>query len=184
MHATVSAISISLAIAIPVSNVSAQETVKDLAAKASAELRLLNAFQTLERSTSQMNHILVYAVVAERGGWRVAAKEVGNDYVLKGTVEDLQPVISRANASIQKSKVATEDELKNADTVIASFGTLFDLAPQISELISSDEFDAAANLYKEEGHAAYESALNNAQSGVSTSQKRLGKTLLGIRIAK
>ena len=131
-----------------------------------------------------MNHILVYAVEAERGGWRVAAKEVGNDYVLSGTVEDLQPEVNRANASIRKSKVATDDELRNADTVVASFKTLFDLAPQISELISNDKFNEAAFLYKEEGLAAYQDALRNAQSGVITSQKRLGKTLLGIRIAK
>lgn len=131
-----------------------------------------------------MNNILIYSVVAERGGWRVAAKEVGNDYVLSGTVEDLRPGINRASASIRRSKVATDDELRNAETVLASIETLFELAPQISDLILTDQFDEASVLYKKEGHAAYESALTNAQSGVITSQKRLGKTILKIRIAK
>ena len=54
--------------ALFVSPANAQDSVKDLAAKASAELRLLTAFQALERMTSQMNHFLVYAIEAERWG--------------------------------------------------------------------------------------------------------------------
>lgn len=184
MRAITFTIAVALAMASSFLPVSAQETVKNLAKKASAEQQLMNAFQTLERQTFQMNNILIYSVVAERGGWRVAAKEVGNDYVLSGTVEDLRPGINRASASIRRSKVATDDELRNAETVLASIETLFELAPQISDLILTDQFDEASVLYKKEGHAAYESALTNAQSGVITSQKRLGKTILKIRIAK
>lgn len=184
MRAIGNAVAISLVLAITILPVNAKETVKDLAAKASAELRLLTAFQTLERMTGQMNHFLIYVIEAERGGWRVIAKDVSNHYVLIGTAEDLLTEIGRASSSIRKSKVATEDELKSAETVVEQLRILIDLAPMVSGLISTGAFDEAAVLYKEEGHAAYESAIRNAQSGVITSQKRLGKTLLDIRIAK
>lgn len=184
MQAIRSAVALSLIFVVSTLPLNAQETVKELAAKASAELRLLTAFQTLERMTGQMNHFLIYAIEAERGGWRVVAKDVSNHYVLLSTVEDLQHEIGRASSSIRKSKVATEDELAGAETIVEQLTVLMGLAPEVSRLISTGAFDEAAALYKEEGHSAYESALGNAQSGVITSQKRLGKTLLNIRIAK
>ena len=168
----------------------AQESVKELAAKASAELRLLAAFQTLERMTSQMNHFLVYAIEAERGGWNVIEfvndADVGstNSYAIRSTSEDIQIESARANSSIMKSKVATEDELKSAETAFNNLKVLISLAPQIAGMIAEGELDKAAVLYHETGQPAHENALRGAQSSVSTVSKRLGKTLLKIRIAK
>ncbi len=168
----------------------AQDSVKELAAKASDELRLLTAFQTLERMTSQMNHFIVYAIQAERGGWdarefnNVPEGVNANFYMIRGTAEDVQIEIARANKSIIKSKVATEDELKSAEAVIESMDSLLNLAPQIADMVKAGELDAAAVLYRESGQPAHESALRGSQSSVGTVSKRLGKTLLDIRIAK
>lgn len=176
--------------ALFVSPANAQDSVKDLAAKASAELRLLTAFQALERMTSQMNHFLVYAIEAERGGWGVleiidTANSYGsNAFVIRGTSADVQLESARANSSIMKSKVATEDELKSAEAVIDNLNVLVSLAPQIADMVADGELDAAAVLYHETGQLAHENALRGAQSSVGTVQKRLGKTLLNIRIAK
>ena len=65
----------------------AQETAKELAAKASDELRLMTSLQVLERMTSQVNHFLVYSIEAERGGWRVMEKEIGNDYAIRSNAD-------------------------------------------------------------------------------------------------
>lgn len=168
----------------------AQESVKELAAKASAELRLLTNFQTLERMTSQMNYFLVYAVEAERGGWEVIEfnnapdGSSANAYMIRSTSEDVQLEIARANSSILKSKVATDDELNSAKATVAKLGVLISLAPQIADMVAEGKLDAAAVLYHETGQPAHESALRGAQSSVSTVQKRLGKTLLKIRVAK
>ncbi|MBT8460773.1 MAG: hypothetical protein KJN60_13975 [Boseongicola sp.] len=184
------ATAIGLLFAASILPANAQESVKELAAKASAELRLLTAFQTLERMTSQMNHFLVYAVEAERGGWDVIEfnnapdGNSANAYMIRSTSEDIQLEIARANSSIMKSKVATEDELKDAEATMASLGVLVSLAPQIADMVAEGELDAAAVLYHETGQPAHENALRGAQSSVSTVQKRLGKTLLMIRVAK
>ncbi len=168
----------------------AQESVKDLAAKASAELRLLTAFQTLERMTSQMSHFLVYAIEAERGGWDIVEFNNAPDgtnanvYMIRSTAEDVQLEIARANNSIMKSTVATEDELKGAEATVANLGVLVSLAPQIADMVAEGELDAAAVLFQESGQPAHENALRGAQSSVSTVQKRLGTTLLMIRVAK
>ena len=175
---------------ISVHSAIAQETVKDLASKASAELRLLTAFQTLERMTNQMNYFLIYSVEAERGGWDVvefnnaAYDGSANAYMIRSTAEDVELEIARANSSIMKSKVATEDELKSAEATMASLGVLLSLAPQISDLVEEGALDQAALLYRETGQPAHENALRGALSSVGTVQKRLGKTLLSIRIAK
>ena len=167
-----------------------QESVKELATKASAELRLLTAFQTLERMTSQMNHFLVGAIEAERGGWAVVEFNNvpegtnANAYMIRSTAEDAQLEIARANKTILKSKFATEEELKGAQAAIEGIGLLLDLAPQIADMVKAGELDAAGLLYLESGKAAFESALRGSQSSASTVSKRLGKTLLDIRIAK
>ncbi len=169
---------------------SAQESIKELAAKASAELRLLTSFQTLERMTSQMNHFLVYAIEAERGGWNVIefvnAADVGstNAYAIGSTSEDIQVESARANSSIMKSKVASEDELKSAEAAFDNLNVFVSLAPQIANMVAEGKLDEAAVLYHETGQPAHENALRGAQSSVSTVSKRLGKTLLKIRIAK
>jgi len=163
----------------------AQESVKDLAATASAELRLLIAFQTLERMTSQMDHFLIYSIQAERGGWSVnTVKHVENSYVIRSTAEDMQVEVARAINSIKKSKVATEDELTSAAAVEESLTVLITLASQIADLVDTGELDAAASSYRETGQTAHENAIRGTQSSVGTVQKRLGKTLLKIRIAK
>ena len=168
----------------------AQESTKELAAKASAELQLLTAFQSLERMASQMNHFLVYAIQAERGGWEarefnnVPEGASANFYIIHATAEDLQVDVARANRTIVKSKVAIEDELKGAETILESMGSLLNLAPQIADMVKAGELDAATALYRKSGHPAYESALRSAQSSVGTVSSRLGKTLLDIRIAK
>ena len=169
--------------------VAAQETVKELAAKAGAELRLLNAFQVLERSTFQMNHVLIYANVAERGGWGaldfVETTDYGtNSYVIRNEPVDQKPIVARAHNAVQKSKVATEDEKKGAAIVMENLDLMFALAPKIADLFVAGEFDQASALYHEEGQPVFEAAVRNAQSGVVTVQKRLGKTLLEMRIAK
>lgn len=169
---------------------SSQETVKDLAAKASAEFRLLNAFQTLERMTSQMNHFLIYAIQAERGGWDVVefsgTTDYGstNPYMILSTAEDVQIEIARASNTISKSKVATDDELSSAESAVESINSLLSLAPQIADMVEAGQLDEAVLLYHETGQPAYEAAKRSTQSGVGTTQKRLAKTLLGIRIAK
>lgn len=168
----------------------AQESVKELAAKASEEFRLLTAFQALERAANQMNHFLVYTIEAERGGWdarefnNVPEGASANYYIIRATEEDVEIDIARANRSIMKSKVANEDELKSAESVMKSMGSLLDLAPQIANLVKAGEVDAAAVLYREIGQASFENALRGAQSSVSTVSRRLGKSLLDIRIAK
>ena len=83
-----------------------------------------------------------------------------------------------------KSKVATEDELKGAAVVKESLDALVALAPQIADMVKAGDLDAAAVHYYESGKPAYESALRGTQSAVGTVSKRLGKTLLDIRIAK
>lgn len=169
---------------------SAQESIKDLAAKASAELRLLTAFQTLERMTSQMNHFLVYAIEAERGGWDIVEfnnapdGNSSNPYIIRKTSENIQSESAQAIKSITKSKVATEDELKSAEAAIDNLNVLISLAPQIADMVAEGDLDAAAVLYHETGQPAHENALRGAQSSVSTVQTRLTKTLLKIRIAK
>ena len=169
---------------------SAQESVKELAARASAELRLLTAFQTLERMTSQINHFFVSSVQAERGGWDVVEFNNAPDgtnanvYMIRNTAEDIQVEIARANSSIMKSKVATEDELKGAEATMANLNVLISLAPKVADMVAEGELDAAAELYHETGQPAHENALRGAQSSVGTVQKRLGKTLLMIRVAK
>ena len=168
----------------------AQESVKEMAAKASAELRLLTSFQTLERMTSQMNYFLVYAIEAERGGWDVVefnnapSGNSANAYMIRSTAEDVQIASARANSSIMKSKVATEDELKGAEAAIANLTVLVSLSGQIADMVANGKLDEAAVLYHELGQPAHENALRGAQSSVSTVQKRLGKTLLDIRVAK
>lgn len=162
---------------------SAQETVKELASKASAELRLLSSLQTLERMTSQVNHYLVYGIEAERGGWRVLEKEVSNDYALHSIAHRAQLEIVRVNNSIQRNKAATEDELKGADSAVENLEVLLGLTPQIADLISTKELDAAAALYREIGQSAHDKAIRGAQSSIATVQSRLSKTLLGIRTA-
>ena len=169
---------------------STQESIKELAAKASAELRLLTAFQTLERITSQMNHFLVYSIEAERGGWDVVefnnspSGNSANAYMIRSTAEDIQLESVRANSSIMKSKVATEDELKSAEAAVDNLNVLVSLAPQIANMVAEGELDEAAVLYHETGQPAHENALRGAQSSVSTVSRRLNKTLLKIRIAK
>ena len=162
----------------------AQDSVKELAAKASGELRLLNSLQTLEWMTSQINHFMVYSIEAERGGWRVMEKEVGNDYAIRSNAARVQEEAARASSSIQKSKVATEGELEGAETAVQNLNVLLALAPQIADLISAKEFDQAATLYKENGQSAHDNAIRGAQSSMTTVQKRLGKTLLDLRIAE
>ena len=190
MRSLFMAAAIGLFVVVSISPANAQDSVKDLAAKASAEMRLLTAFQTLERMTSQLNHFLVYAIVSERGGWDIVEFNNApegydtNAYIIRSTAEDVQLEIGRANSSIMKSKVATEDELKNAETAMDSLGILISLAPQIADMVAEGELDAAAILYRETGQPAHENALRGAQSSVSTVQKRLGKTLLMIRVAK
>lgn len=167
----------------------AQSSVKDLAAKASAELRLLTAFQTLERMTSQMNHFLIYAITSERGGWGVLefvdTTDYGtNAYVIRSTAEDVEIEVARAKNAISKSKVATTDEMKALTSLSEQLDVLVGLAPQVADMVTAGTLDEASVLYHEVGQPAYENALRNAQSAVGTVQKRLGKTLIGIRVAK
>ena len=140
------AIAASLCLVLATMPAGAQETAKDLAARASAELRLFNALQVLERMTSQVNHFIVYSIEAERGGWRVMEKEIGNDYAIRSNADRAQVEIVRAHSSIQKSKVATEDELKGADAAVDNVNVLIALAPQIADLITARNFDAARAL--------------------------------------
>jgi hypothetical protein len=184
MRSSVMTVAAGLCLALSVWAANAQDTAKDLAAKATAELRLLSSLQLLERMTSQVNHYMVYSIEAERGGWRVMEKEIGNDYAIRSNADRAQVEIVRAHASIRKSKVATEDELKGADAAFENVNILIALAPQIADLISAGDFDAAAVLYHENGQTAHDIALRNVQSSAGTVQKRLGKTLLGIRTAK
>ena len=131
-----------------------------------------------------MNHFLIYGVVAERGGWKVIAKDVRNDYVVLGTAEDIQPEMGRAYNSILKNKFVSDDEKVGAEIVLENLQVLISIAPKISEQIVEGNFDEAAILYKRTGYAAYDAALLNAQSGVATVQRRLSKTLLLLRVAK
>ena len=162
----------------------AQDSTKDLAVRASAELRLLTAFRTLERMTSQMNHFIVYGLLAERGGWRVVEKDVGNAYIIQATAESAEVEVARAYSSIKKSKVATEDEKKNAESAVENLNVLIALAPELAALIEAGNLDAAAGLYRETGHSAHEAAFRGAQSSVGTVHKRLGKTLLEMRFSE
>lgn len=168
----------------------AQESVEELAARASAELQLLTSFQTLERMTSQMNYFLVYAIEAERGGWDVVefnnapSGNSANAYMIRSTAEDVQIESARANSSIMRSKVATEDELKSAETTITNLTVLVSLSGQIADMVANGRLDEAAVLYHEIGQPAHENALRGAQSSVSFVQRRLGRTLLDIRLAE
>lgn len=166
----------------------AQDTEKDLAAKASAELRVLTAFQTLERVTSQINHALIYAIQAERGGWDavtfVDPTAYTNSFVPQNAVNKTEVEIARARESILKGKSVSEEELKSLGVIVESLDILIALAPQVGDMIKAGELDAAAALYHEVGHPAFLDALRGSQSSAGTVSKRLGKTLLDIRIAK
>ena len=91
---------------------------------------------------------------------------------------------ARASKSISTSKVATDDEIGQAESAVENLDVLVALAPEIAELLSAGDHDAAALLYREKGRPAHISALRGVQSGVSTTQKRLSRTLLNIRGAK
>ncbi|MCU9849813.1 hypothetical protein OEZ60_17585 [Defluviimonas sp. WL0024] len=173
-----------LCLALSGLSANAQETAKELAAKASDELRLLTSLQVLERMTSQVNHFLVYSIEAERGGWRVMEKEIGNDYAIRSNADRAAAEVATAYNSVKKSKFATEDELKGAEAAFENVNVLIALAPQIADLILAKDFDAAAALYRETGQSAYDGANRGAQSATTTVQKRLGKTLLSIRVVK
>lgn len=140
--------------------------------------------------TSYVNHFLVYAIEAERGGWGARRLTMEykarsfNSYVIHRASADVQVDIGRANSSIMKSKAATEDELKSAEAIHDNLNVLVALSSQIADMIKDGKLDAAAVLYHEAGQPAHENALRGAQSSVGTVQKRLGKTLLKIRIAK
>jgi hypothetical protein len=184
MRSFLNAVLPSFCLALSVLSASAQDSTKELAAKATDELRLLSSLQQLERMTSQVNHFLVYSIEAERGGWRVMEKEIGNDYAIRSNADRAKVEIVRAFNSVKKSKSATDDEVKGAKAAFENLNILIALAPEIADLITADEFDAAAALYRDTGQRAHDLALRGAQSSVGTIQKRLGKTLLGIRMAK
>lgn len=166
----------------------AQETASDLAVSAGNDARLLQAFQSLERATNQMDHYVAYGIIASGGGWLVidayGENPVSNSYVIRNNADDQALEVARAGATIARSKTATDTDKKNAEAAVASIDDVLENALVIADLLEAEDHDAAVSLYREELVLSRESALRAVQTANSDIQKRLGKTLTGIRLIK
>lgn len=166
----------------------AQESAPDLAASAGNDLRLLQAFQSLERATNQMDHYVAYGIIASAGGWLVidayGDNPVSNSYVIRNNADDQAIEVARAGATVARSKTATETDKKNAEAAVSSIGDVLETALVIADLLEAEDLDAAASLYREKSTLSRDSALGAVQTANSNIQIRLGKTLTAIRLIK
>lgn len=164
----------------------AQETPSDLAASAGHDVRLLQAFHTLERAAGQMDHYVAYAIIASSGGWRVTdgsrGNLIGNGYVIRSNADDLTLEVARAAATVTRSPSATETDVSNAESAASSMETLFDSARTIADLLEVEDMDGAAALYRDRVVEAHAGSIRAVQTSISDVQRRLGRTLIELRM--
>jgi hypothetical protein len=160
----------------------AQGTTKIGASQISGELQLLTSFQTLERAATGMDRFLTYGIVSSGGGWGVlefvdTTSFASNSSVLKKSAIDYHLEVIRANAAIQRSKFAVDADKRRSEDIAASLYHLFDAVPAIADALKRKDIATASQAYRDHGQGAYETALRNAQSAVSSMQSRLQKTI-------
>ena len=145
--------------------------------RAKAELELLTALYSLERLANQMNHILVYAVTAERGGWRALGTGIGNDYAIASNANNVDQQLDRLNARIRSNPSVSDAALADMIEVINAIDLLTTLGPEITDLMRARAFDEAIELYRLAGQPAYHTAIRGAHGAIYSVERRLAKAL-------
>lgn len=166
----------------------AQQTLSELAASASDDARVLEAFQNIERAARQVDHYVAYSIIASAGGWLVVDaygdNPVSNSYVIRNNVDDQRLEVSRAAAAVDRSKTATDVEKSNAEAALASMNAVFVASLAIAEILEDGGQGSAAEIYKSSFVEPQEAALRASMTGASEASKRLNRTILAIRFPK
>ena len=167
----------------------AQESVKDLATQANGERRLVVSFRNLERSLSEINHIMTYGIVASAGGWGVIeivnTSDMTNSDVLRSKVEQVRAAAELANSDIQRSAFSSDFQKERARSILDNIEKILAAAPKIADALSADDLKAAREIYRDNCQKPYQEALLAAQSSASELEKQLGTTLFfKLRLAK
>ena len=167
----------------------AQDSVKDLATQANGERRLVVSFRNLERSLSEINHIMTYGIVASAGGWGVIeivnTSDMTNSDVLRSKVEQVRAAAELANSDIQRSAFSSDFQKERARSILDNIEKLLAAAPKIADALSADDLKAAREIYRDNCQKPYQEALLAAQSSASELEKQLGTTLFfKLRLAK
>lgn len=166
----------------------AQQTPSELAASASDDARVLQAFQIIERAARQVDHYVAYGIIASAGGWLVVdgagGNPVGNSYVIRNNVDDQRLEVLRAAAAVDRSKTATDAEKGNAKDALASMNAVFTASLAIAEILNVGDPGSAAEIYKSSFIEPQETALRASMTGASVASKRLNMTLLSLRAPK
>jgi hypothetical protein len=166
----------------------AQESPAVLAASASSDAPVVQAFQNIERAARVVDHYVAYSIIASSGGWLVVDaygdNQVSNSYVIRNNVDDQKLEVSRAAATVDRSKTATEAEKDAAKDAATSMNAVFEASLAIAESLESGNPSKAAELYRSMFIEPQEAALRASHTGASNTNKRLNKTLLAIRMLK
>ncbi len=167
----------------------AQDSVKDLATQANGERRLVVSFRNLERSLSEINHIMTYGIVASAGGWGVIeivnTSDMTNSDVLRSKVEQVRAAAELANSDIQRSAFSSDFQKERARSILDNIEKILAAAPKIADALSADDLKAAREIYRDNCQKPYQEALLAAQSSASELEKQLGTTLFfKLRLAK
>lgn len=164
---------------------SAQESASELAERAGKELELLVAFQTLERSTNKLDRLLTYGVMSSAGGRKLFEfmdeSDYTNPFILGSFSEELQFDAARANATVRRSAIATDDDKENAAAIATGIEALIEAIPEIADAIAASEFARAREIYKDRCQVAFEQGQRVAESAVADVQRRMKDTIHAMR---
>ena len=77
-----------------------------------------------------------------------------------------------------------DQEKDNARQIKALIERQFEATKEIADALNAKDYEAARQIYREKGQDTYSVAIRLVQSSIGNLQKRLGKTLLQIRVVK
>lgn len=166
----------------------AQETQKELAIRASSEMRLLTSFRDMERSLSELNHFLAYGIVASAGGWGVIevvnTTDYTNSYVLRNKAGEAQEVAARANAAIQRSDTSSDDQKERSRIFLENLEKMIGATTRITDALTDEEFDTAREIYRDDCQKPFEDARRTIQSTIIELERQLGSTIMKMRLTE
>jgi hypothetical protein len=161
----------------------ANETAKELAGQASADIRLLTTFGRMERAIGDLDHALTHGIIATAGGWSVLEGSA-NPAVIRATAENTKRLATEANDGIQRSRTATDFQKERSAKIFGSFEAMLVAVDKIADALSDNNTTEARQIYQSEYQQQYAEALRVAKTSTFEIEKELSGTLIRLRFVK
>ena len=165
----------------------AQSAKKSVAVRVHDDTRTLIAVRKIERALKELDHLMVYSIVATAGGWSVLEPDQGanapNADVLRSRTEELHLFAAAANRDLHQNDFANDERRAGGDIVMAHMDTCVEAAFGIADALDDGDATAAGLIYRDGCQSQFFAALRESHAEILTLERALLGNTFRLRVA-